>query len=263
LLEMLRDMMLHKTGGMAQEIDLAEDDLNRLKAQAEKISAEDLLRCFRILFSAEMDITRSSCPRIALELCLMEMITLKQAVPLEDLLGKVQALTANRSSSSGFELPAQPFQGRAERAPASKLSQQAPPQQPSAPQPAAVGLTGNAADFIEFVRSKKYVQAVGHLQQATLELDGDCLRIIVPQKSFHAGWLRESSAQARLGELASEFFGRQIRLEVEETVKKKSPENGGLTQRREAERDALHNPVVQRVVETFQGKVIEVKTNTE
>ena len=98
------------------------------------------------------------------------------------------------------------------------------------------------------------------MQQASLELDGDRLRVLVQQQSFHADWLRGPEAQARLNELATEFFGRPVRIAVEETLKKSS-DDALVMQRRDAERSALHNPMVQRVVETFQGKVVEVKTN--
>jgi len=264
LLEMLRDMLLLQNAGSPEKVmDLAEDDLERLKVLAGQISAEELLRCFRIFFNAEMDITRSSCPRIALELCLLEMITLKQALPLADVLGRVEALAANRPRPTGPESSTRPVRApaagasNAQTRPAESISP------PSAPEPIASGQAGDAPDFVEFVRGKKYFQAVAHLQQGELKLDGDRLRIMVQQKSFHADWLGESSAQARLGELATEFYGRPVKIEVEATLKKKSPEEGRATQRREAERSALHNPVVQRVVETFQGKVVEVKTDRE
>lgn len=262
LLEMLRDMLLlQKVGSPEKVIDLAEDDHDRLKALAAQISAEELLRCFRIFFNAEMDITRSSCPRIALELCLLEMITLKQALPLEDLLERVQALSAHRPSPTVMKSSARIVREHvAGTSDAQARSVETPPCA-SAPVPTASGLTGEAGDFVEFVRGKKYIQAVAHLQQGDLELDGDCLRIIVSKQSFHGDWLREPSAQARLNELASEFFGRSVRIEVEETLKKKSSHDERTTQRREAERSALHNPIVQRVVETFQGKVVEVKTD--
>ncbi len=264
LLEMLRDMvLLQKAGSPGKVIDLAEDDHERLKALGGRISMEEMLRCFRILFNAEMDITRSSCPRIALELCLMEIITLKQALPLEDVLDQVQALAANRPRPTGVEPPVRTARVNAAGASNAQTRHVEPVPPPSAPEPAASGQAGDAPDFVEFVRGKKYFQAVAHLQQANLELDGDRLKVMVSKKSFHADWLREPSAQARLGELASEFFGRSVRIEVEETLKKKSSENNSAAQRREAERSALHNPIVQRVVETFEGKVVEVKTERQ
>lgn len=260
LLEMLRDMLLlQKAGSPEKIIDQAEDDLERLKDLAGRISAEDLLRCFRIFFSAENDIMRSGCPRIALELCLLEMMTLKQAMSLEDLLDRVQALAASRPHSR-VEPPARSVREHAAVAQVSQPRHVETVPHASAPGSPESGSEGNA-DFIEFVRGKKYIPAVSHLQQASLELDGDRLRVLVQQQSFHAEWLRGEEAQARLNELATEFFGRPVRIKVEETLKKKSSEDERVTQRRDAERSALHNPMVQRVVETFQGKVVEVKTN--
>ena len=261
LLEMLRDMLLlQKAGSPEQVVDLAEDDLERLKDLAGRISAEDLLRCFRIFFSSENDVMRSGCPRIALELCLLEMMTLKQAMPLEDLLDRVQALAASRPLSTGVASPARAVRAHAAVVEASQPRHVETVPRVSVPSPPESGSEGHA-DFIEFVRGKKYIPAVSHLQQASLELDGDQLRVLVQQKSFHADWLRGPEAQARLNELATEFFGRPVRIAVEETLKKKSSDEALVMQRRDAERSALHNPMVQRVVETFQGKVVEVKTN--
>lgn len=252
LLEMLRDMLLIQTsGGTGKALDLAEDDLERLRGLAGRIGAEELLRCFRILFSAEQEIVRSSYPRIALELSLLEMITLKQAMPLEDLLARVQSLAGGVPPS-----------GRPEAARRAAPARRETPAEPApVPAPAVSGGSGQPEDFIAFVREKKYMAAVSHLQQGTLELDGERLRVMVPQQSFHADWLREPDAQARLNDLAVEFFGRPVSIEVVETQKKKTADDQRAVRRRDAERSALHNPTVQRVVETFQGKVVEVKTD--
>jgi hypothetical protein len=189
------------------------------------------------------------------------MIALKQALPLEDALKRLQALSAERPQGAGFEQPARAARAHFPGSSKPQTRQAETPQPSTVPGPAATGPNGSVEDFVEFVRAKKYIQAVAHLQQARLELEGDRLKVAVPQKSFHAGWLREQSAQTRLGELAAEFFGRPVRIEVEETAKKKDPGNDPAARRREAERSALHNPIVQRVVETFEGKVIEVKAD--
>jgi DNA polymerase-3 subunit gamma/tau len=256
LLEMLRDMLLLNTADSPEkELDLAEDDFGRLKSLAGRVSAEELLRCFRIFFNAENDIVRSSCPRIALELCLLEMITLKQAVPLADLVDRVRELAAGAQRSAGPDVPV-----RAAREPAAAVPAARPrPAQADAPAPSAARAHGQAADFIDFVRGRKYITAVTHLEQGVLELDGDLLLVTAPQ--FHAEWLRSEEAQTRLNELAGEFFGRPVRLKVAAAAHKKSSADDAAARRRAAENNALHNPLVQRVVETFQGKVVEVKTN--
>lgn len=262
LLEMLRDMLLlHRAGSTEKALDLAEDDRERLKALAGRISAEELLRCFRIFFSAENDITRSSCPRIALELCLLEMITLKQAVPLEDLAERVRELASGAHRQTAADFPVRSVRESAAAAPAALPGPAQTDAPASAPASSAAAAHGQAADFVDFVRGRKYMMAVSHLEQGALELDGDRLRVTVPQQSFHAEWLRSAEAQARLNELAAEFFGRPVRLEVAETVKKKVSEDDTAARRRAAENSALHNPLVQRVVETFQGKVVEIKTD--
>jgi len=257
LLDMLRDMLLlRRAGSMEKVVDAAEDDRERLQALAGRISAEELLRCFRIFFSAEQDIMRSSCPRIALELCLLEMITLKQAVPLEDLAERVRELAAGTHHGAAGAFPVRASHEPAARPRAAQQEQPACP-----PAPSSAGAHGKAAYFIDFVRSRKYLAAVAHLEQGALELDGESLRVTVPQQSFHAEWLRSAEAQTRLNELAAEFFGRPVRIEVAETVKQKSAQDDPSARRRAAENTALHNPLVQRVVETFQGKVVEVKTD--
>jgi len=197
LLEMLRDMLLlRKAGSPEQTVDLAEDDHARLKALAGSISDEELLRCFRIFFNAESDIVGSSCPRIALELCLLEMITLKQAVPLADLVERVRELAADTHHGAATVSPA-----RAARDPGAASPQARPrPAHTDVPSermttPPAAGAHGQAADFIDFVRGRKYMAAVSHLEQGELALDGDRLRITVPQQSFHAEWLRSADAR--------------------------------------------------------------------
>jgi len=253
LLEMLRDMLLlHTAACPEKKLDLPEDDRERLQLLAGRISSEELLRLFRILFSAEADVVRSSCPRIALELSLMEMITLKQAVPLAELLERVQTLAVGGAPVARTARQHSPDMSAATVRPASDSVSVA------VPQASASAAHGEVAGFIDFVRARKYMPGAARLEQGTLELDGDRLRVSVPL-SFNAEWLRSAEVQARLNELATEFFGRPVKIEVAETVKKKASEDDSARQRREIERGALHNPVVQRVVDMFQGKVVEIK----
>jgi DNA polymerase III subunit gamma/tau len=253
LLEMLRDMLLLHTAARPEKaLDLPDDDRARLQSLSGRISAEELLRLFRILFSAEGDVVRSSCPRIALELSLMEMITLKQSVPLAELLERVQALVDGGAPvgravrQHAAEMPAAPVRPASDSVPV------------AVPQASTADAHGDAAGFIDFVRARKYMPGAARLEQSTLELDGDRLRVSVPL-SFNAEWLRSQDVQTRLNELAADFFGRPVKIEVVETVKKKVPEDDSARQRREIESGALHNPVVQRAVDMFQGKVIEIK----
>jgi len=87
LARLVRDMMLLAVDpARAGDGELAEGELDRLKALGRQFSREDLLRGFDLLATAEQDIRIASQPRYHFEMVLLRWMHLRKLVPLTDLL---------------------------------------------------------------------------------------------------------------------------------------------------------------------------------
>jgi DNA polymerase-3 subunit gamma/tau len=84
---LVRDMMLLAVDpARAGDGELAEGELDRLKAVGRQFSREDLLRAFDLLATAEQEIRSASQPRYHFEMVLLRWMHLRKLVPLTDLL---------------------------------------------------------------------------------------------------------------------------------------------------------------------------------
>lgn len=88
----LRHLFVCKATGAAPA-ELAELDRQALVALAEKASTSQLARLFDIVHESLWDITRTSQPRLTLEMTLLKAIELSPAASIPELISKIQGMT--------------------------------------------------------------------------------------------------------------------------------------------------------------------------
>ncbi|MBI3049831.1 MAG: DNA polymerase III subunit gamma/tau [Acidobacteria bacterium] len=109
LARVVRDMMLLAIDpARAGDGELAEGEVDRLKALGGRFSREDLLRAFDLLAKAEQEIRSSSQPRYHFEMVLLRWMHLRKLVPLTDLLEQLGARTVAPSPSARTVAPSNP-----------------------------------------------------------------------------------------------------------------------------------------------------------
>ena len=101
LLEELRHLTVLKVASAAALVDLTPPEIAALEEMAENIPAEDLQRWFRILLRGQEELARASVPRLVLEMALVEMATLADLVPVDELVSRLERLAAGGSPSVG------------------------------------------------------------------------------------------------------------------------------------------------------------------
>ncbi|MBI2372353.1 MAG: DNA polymerase III subunit gamma/tau, partial [Deltaproteobacteria bacterium] len=107
-------------------LDLPEDEIETLRAQAARATPEELQTLFQVLFRAGEDVTRAGNPRWVLEMALARMALLRPILNIEELLDRLEALEAR-------------LKGTEEEAPSNQLGLFAPPLgQPEKPPPVPV-----------------------------------------------------------------------------------------------------------------------------
>ncbi len=87
LIQHFRNLLLITAVEKPQELlPLGEEDLEKLRAEAEKSSSEELLRYLVVLQQGEQGMRFSSHPRIFLEVLLVKLCHFKKVTPLKDIL---------------------------------------------------------------------------------------------------------------------------------------------------------------------------------
>lgn len=261
LLETLRDLMVLKAvKDPAKLVDAADEDMLLLRELEGGATREELLRMFRLCFSAENDIVRSALPRIALEVCLLEMMELKRALPLDEIMAQLEVLQAGGAMApqrQGFSPPAARPTAAAPPSPGQRQAQ------PSAPRPGSAQGAGAQAFCALVQRSSPAIWSL--MNHGSVEAGADSgVKILFPAGSFHMEQLKDAEKEARLRELAAECFGKAVPVTIAAGgEKKKSAEHEARQERQLTREKVLHNPVIRKIVDTFNGAIVDIRTLAE
>jgi hypothetical protein len=103
------------------------------------------------------------------------------------------------------------------------------------------------------------------LTQGNVEIGADGgIMVLFPSGSFHMDQLKDADSEARLKELAAEFFGKSVSVTIATGAeKKKTAEHDDKEHRRVTREQVLHNPVIRRIVETFNGSIVDIRPVAE
>ena len=272
LLETLRNLAVAKLPAgddLNPLADLPDHEASELRRIAERPSARDLMRLFKLMADAQEQIIRSPYPDLLLEMIVVRMATLAPVMDADELLralggaggappappsaacggsgsgtragarvpdpepapaagarrlrveGEVKADAPLRAA--GAPALTSPSAGAAAMPPAPASAMSAPSR--LVPLPAGRAATAPAwllphADFPslpdlpelrDHIRARRAALAGFMEQGASLSLDGDLLRVI-PRNDIYIRYLNDN--RASIGELASELYGRKLRVEV-------------------------------------------------
>lgn len=91
-----RNLLVAKTTGISESLNVAEAYAQRYAADAEFFSVEDLLRLVKIAADTENQVRRSSNARLHLEIALVKMINMNSSVQLAQILAELEDIKKKR-----------------------------------------------------------------------------------------------------------------------------------------------------------------------
>lgn len=258
LLEHLRDLIMVKTlQDPSKTLDYSDEDLKKLQSLVEKIEIDALHRCFRLWFTAEGQITRSAFPKIAMEVSLLEMIQIKKAIPVDEIISRLDKLQQAAPARSGTYVPPAKKHGPAK---VSQPKSPYPDADPAAPASDHGPAGAKTAKFIDLVR-RKHTPLFSSLQSADITLNGIELSI-TPASNFDLDRLKDPETEHKLEALCREIFDKDTRLVIRAGSQKKTPDREQKTQdqQQKLRKEVNHNPVIQKVMESFSGsRIVDIK----
>jgi DNA polymerase-3 subunit gamma/tau len=276
LQEHLRDLMVVKIGGDPSQLtDLQGKEIDDLVAQAEQFSLEQIHRLFNILLKSEEEISRSSFPKVIMEVALVKMATLRQLVPLDQIMDRLKELESNLAACPP-EVPIAELGN--EEGLDSEPPIPPPPTVEDEAHPVTVEATGGetpqAGDLDE-----KWAKLIDHMKAQNpilgsflrygrlLHVDDERIEIGFEKGSFYLEKMSEEENRRQCEEVCRDFFGKELRLVFRDFVGGQSDAGGekekneGPTDReRHLRKEAMENSAIKDAVEIFDGTIEEIKT---
>jgi DNA polymerase-3 subunit gamma/tau len=269
-----RNLLLTKIVEKSHDLlDLGEDEMAGLKKQTESVSHETLQRLLDIVMSEEENVRKSQNARINLETILVRMAYLEPMVPIDTILSRMEGLEKKLASGGAAQIKPSIYEVREVQA--------SPSQEQALFNVAQSGMvdevhcgydTGenkNSGDIWEdyktFVKHQSYPLWSKIETGKHLGYEHNCLRI-----GFHKDriFLLDDTDRDRLTEISKEFFTEDVSVKIE--LLESAPENGHHQNSNgsrhnnrinDIKRDALSHPLLQKVLDVFEGAVVrEVNT---
>ena len=255
LVEHFRNLMVARLSGekaaaTGSLLDLPDQEIADLVAQAQELSLETLLDYFDFMAAGDEEVARSAHPRFALETAVIRLATLPKTLPVSELLERLEELEGR-------------FSGTARPA-ATRPKETAAPVQPAAAPSAKfeAGVGGDKDDawqgFVAFVgREKKFLAS--HLQPCTvLELGPGRLKIGVSER-HHMSYLDDADNLSTLKSLAKQFFSADMSLTLTPLAADAEGQAGAVTPAGQGEE---RSPMVNEALRIFGGSVRSVRKQT-
>jgi DNA polymerase III subunit gamma/tau len=239
LLETLRNLAVAKLptdGGQSPLDDLPDHEAQEVRRLAALASARDLMRLFRLMAGVQEEIARSPYPDLLLEMAVIRMASLAPVIDADELLRAIGAAAtggaspskppdsapssggglARGSSSPGAETPAAgarrlKVEGEVKAEAPLRASGARASTAGVAPLEAPASGERNLPELRDHIRARRAALAGFMEQGADLSLDGDVLAVI-PRNDIYIRYLADN--RQTLTELASELYGRPIRVEL-------------------------------------------------
>jgi DNA polymerase-3 subunit gamma/tau len=252
LVEHFRNLMVARLGADkgaagAQLLDLPDQEIADLTAQAQDLPLETLLDYFDFMAAGDETLARSANPRFALETALIRLAALPKSLPVSELLERLEKLEGR-------------FSGTARAAVAKPKEATAPETPAAAPSPKfAAGDSGDKdgtwQSFVAFVgREKKFLAS--HLQPcAALEIAPGRLKIGVTER-HHMSYLDDADNFSALKSLAKQFFSADMSITLTLLAADAAAQAGAIAPAGQGEE---RSPMVNEALRIFGGSVRSVR----
>jgi len=275
LLRGLRHALLIKTCGKDAASELPDEEKREIEETASAESVETLELLLGQMLEGAEGVQRSFYPQTALEFTLIKLATLERTIPIENIIKRLEGMSAGASSGSARPEQASysrepaprreaPSRMEPERAPERKPAatspreptREAPPQRPAGKtEPSQASLDG----FIQYVKSKNGMMGttIGRAKEVTL--DGGVLTLAF-EGSLHADRLRKKESQESLAGYLGEYFTEAPKIEIVEVSHTAEPAKKAAKSSREDKKKKIHNdPVIKQAEQILGGRVVSVK----
>jgi DNA polymerase-3 subunit gamma/tau len=285
LVEHFRNLLVVKISKNAQKlVDVPHHEIDRMQQIVKSVSASSLSHIFDMLFSEEASIRYASLPRIALELVFFRIIQTRPALPIDELITKLDNLRKDIHHPSQlietqrpYMIPEMDIAAEPERIqppptaepqaamdPIERSSEQ--PIERSPEQPLRLEMLNSESSLDAALKrivdkvSETSRSLVPVLSKSTLKkTQNHTLEIHVSGDKYIIERIRQPKNETLLKSVVNQLFEGPTQLIIQ-AEKELLPENQVMAgQTQYLKQEALNHPLVADVIEIFGGTVVDIK----
>jgi DNA polymerase-3 subunit gamma/tau len=261
MLAHFRNLLLVKiTAGQGDLLDLSDHEVAELTRQAAAVSRETLQRLLDVLMAGEEEMRKSLNPRLVLEFTSVKMAWQEPLIPVDEILLRMEGIEKRLGQQAPAELsvPERTYPPPPERTLLDEGTNE-----PVVREPAPRGAEESWDGFKQFVKRKNQPLWAKIEPGKLLGFGGGVLRLGFPRGYLFLDFFEEKPQREKLEEMAREFFSQTITLSVE-TIdngpgEASGPARNGPNQNRanQIRREALNHPLLQKVMDVFEGAEVQ------
>ncbi|MEW6187087.1 MAG: DNA polymerase III subunit gamma/tau [Thermodesulfobacteriota bacterium] len=292
LIDSMRTLLLIKMGNdQGPLLDTPPEELPEIKEKINTVSVDFLQEGLHYLIHSEAELRRAPQPRLTLEMVLLKAARLREFIPIEAVLEKLDRIQAGglevqkpstvqaqKATSSpppplAKEKPSVYSSKPPLKKPEGKKEEQAdlpdhPPRTEAVVPPLKEGEPFTKESFLDFVRQHHLPLATYLSHGNSRFVDDKTLEWDFQDNAFQLQLLEGNSNKKKLEALALEFFGREIKMLFigggKENGKNRNSENRGPGRsQRISFKDALTQPQIKDLMDIFQAEIVDIKQPPE
>jgi DNA polymerase III subunit gamma/tau len=272
-----RNLLVIKiTKNPAKLVDLSGQEIDAARSQIQVVSHSVLTQTLDLLMREEQAMRFSAQPRLALEMAFIRLGVLKPALPIEQLIDGLEQLrqdlfnkhpgkdsTAIPSSYAASPPGSQPvtadtIKDRAGGYPRRDESPILPPQNRE-PGDTPESLDRAWQNILNRISGDYPALAASLSESQAVALSENRLAVEVSGSEFNVNMVQRDKSRGILKEVCSEYFRRPLLIDITTRVLENSDNQGKKAAEAELKTEALHHPLVEGIIEIFDGKVLDVK----
>jgi DNA polymerase III subunit gamma/tau len=276
LIEHFRYLLVIRSVKKPEEIlDLSQPELEELRQQASRLSAQDIQRRLTLLLKADAEMAFASFPRLVLEIALLKAATLEPVIPILDLLEKLKTMetgsvhTPSLPWDTGRTVPI--TEQRRHEPPRNATPPQQTPSTPSVETPSTksnCNSTPSWERFVAFANEKR--PAIGSVLEhgSPLKQESGLLEIGFPAGSYFLSSLQDAESIAEIKTLANEFTGQETTIRIKSIAQSMDDVPLSLAEKKksdheqrqeELKREVDEHPVIKEALRIFGGTITDIR----
>ena len=228
-------------------LDLPDQEIADLREQAQHVSVEMLLDYFDFMADGDEEISRSAMPRFALESVLVRLATLPKALPVAELIERLERLEGKSMARVTDESTTRVKERLAPSVESPSLSS---PNEVSTHR----GESQVWQEFVAFVRKEQKFLASHLASGSALTLPPGQLRIGVSER-HHLAFLQDRDNLATLKELAKRFFAQDVALQIASVGSDSAPKSPEMIVPGPMNATEERSPMVKEALRIFGGSI--------
>ena len=272
MLEHFRNLLIVKMGQHIEKlVDLPESEINQMMAQTNAVSVSMLTQILDNLFREETSIRLATDSKLALEMAFIRLDLIKPALPIDELIDKLDLLRQEMRGQSVDRLAARrPGQEPAPSDGERKIDDHQPDartdqQQSAAEVPTAAAdhtsdLTATWQQLYDIICKENPPLAASLTKCRLKRVSADTVEIEVLDNGFTLKMLAREKNKAILSRICSAYWSAEktVVLRTVANQDADSPKKKSQNEHHQKEK-ALRHPLVADAIEIFDGKLIDVK----